>query len=87
MFEPYVLNGLVEARELTFRAVVKSASAVSSDNVEKELFSLIDKDSVCAEGIPNMKVEDRSLVTSSGKIVGVLKRRAHPPELSHKSRW
>jgi hypothetical protein len=34
-----------------------------------------------------MKVEDRSLVTSSGKIVGVLKRRAHPPELSHKSRW
>ena len=42
MFEPYVLNGLVEAREQTFRAVVKSASAVSSDNVEKELFSLID---------------------------------------------
>ena len=34
-----------------------------------------------------MKVEDRSLVTSSGEIVGVLIRRAHPPALSQKSLW
>ena len=32
VFEPYVLNGLVQARQQTFRAVVKSVSTVSSDN-------------------------------------------------------
>ena len=49
VFEPYFVNGLVQARQQTLRAVVKSVSAVNSGNDEKRMkMNLIDKGSVCA---------------------------------------
>ena len=46
VFKPYVLNGLVQARQQTLSAVVKSVTTVRSDNVEKKPQNLIDKDSI-----------------------------------------
>ena len=51
-FEPYVLNGLVQARQQgcmyssTLRAVVKSVTAVSSASIEKKLLDFFEDDSV-----------------------------------------
>ena len=51
-FEPYVLNGLVQARQegciysKTLRAVVKSVTCASSNNIERELFNFFEDDSV-----------------------------------------
>ena len=74
-FEPYVLNGLVQARQQTLRAVVKSAWAIRSDNVVKELENLIYED---AKG--NARTMEN--YWSSENITGVLLKRAHPLELT-----
>ena len=84
----YVLNGLVQARQQTLRAVVKSVTAVSFDNVEKELQNFIDEDSIGVRGNPTRtKVEDWSDVLRSEDMDGVLLRRAHPPELGKDLEW
>ena len=46
VLKPYILNGLVQARQQTLSAVVKSVTTVKSDNVEKKPQNLIDKDSI-----------------------------------------
>ena len=78
VFEPYVLNGLVQARQQTFRAVVKSAIAVSSDNVEKKLVNLLNKERVCPEIPTELMVRDRSFATNSEIMGGVLPRKGTP---------
>ena len=58
VFEPYVLNGLVQARQQgcmftkTLRAVVKSVTAVSSANVEKKLLDFFEEDSIGVHANP-----------------------------------
>ena len=57
-FEPYILNGLVQARQQgcmysrTLRAVVKSVTAVSSANVERELLNFFEDDSIGVDTNP-----------------------------------
>lgn len=41
VFQPYVLNGVMQARQQTFRASVKSVTSVSQDYDGKELLHLI----------------------------------------------
>ena len=58
IFEPYILNGLVQARQQgcmyskTLRAVVKSVTAVSSANVERELLNFFEDDSIGVDANP-----------------------------------
>ena len=88
MFDPYVLNGLLQARYQTLRAVVKSVTEVSSDHVEKDLRNLIEEDSIAVKCNPTRtKVDDGSDFLSSEGLTGVLLRRAHPPELGKDLEW
>ena len=58
VFEPHVLNGLVQARQQgcmftrTLRAVVKSVTAVSSAKVEKQLLDFFEEDSIGVDANP-----------------------------------
>jgi hypothetical protein len=58
VFEPYILNGLVQARQRgcmysrTLRAVVNSVTAVSSANVERELLHFFEDDSIGVDANP-----------------------------------
>ena len=81
VFEPYVLNGLVQARQQTLRAVVKSACAIRSDSVVKKLESLISEDGL--DTIENARTKESDLlqVQSSENITDVLPKRAHPVQL------
>ena len=58
VFEAYILNGLVQARQQgcmynqTLRAVVKSVTAVSSASVERELLNFFEDDSIGVDANP-----------------------------------
>ena len=58
VFDLYVLNGLVQARQKgcmysrTLRAVVKSVTAVSSANIERELLNFFEDDSIGVDANP-----------------------------------
>ena len=60
-----MLNAKVQTRQKPSNTAVKSVIEVSCTDVEKERLNLNDEDSVHAEGCPNMKVEDWSLVSSN----------------------
>ena len=57
-----MLDAKVQARQEPLNTAVKFVTAVSCDDVEKELLNLINEDSVHTKGGPKMKVEDWSLV-------------------------
>ena len=58
IFQPYVLNGLVQARQKgciytnTLRAVVKSVTAISSGKIEKDLLEFFEEDSIGVQADP-----------------------------------
>ena len=58
VFDPYILNGLVQARQQgcmytrTLRAVVKSVTAISSANVERDLLNFFEDDSIGVDANP-----------------------------------
>ena len=78
----------MQARQQKLRAVVKSVTLVSSDNVEKEQQKLIDEDSLGVVGNPTRTKEDdwSDLLISEG-MAGVLSRKAHPLELGKDLEW
>ena len=55
-----------------------------SVQISLAMLNLIDKEKVCEEGSPKMKVENRVLLTNNGIIACVITRSSHPTKLSQK---
>ena len=68
-------------------AVVKTATALRSDNLVKELQNLIAEDSIGGKGNPRTREDDWLHVLSSENIAGVMPIREHPPELTQDLVW
>ena len=67
-FNPYVLNGLVQARKQTLSAVVKSAFVLGSDNMGNELQTYIAKEGISVKGIQDEQPKEEADVTAKTEL-------------------